>query len=185
MFFCPILLRAPHSHGLHFVIVKEQIRIAAELVAPKKSGGGKLGKRGQSARRFLLFVRDIFPRDPDGLHATPHPFMNVPPSGPCPCNTHAPSLVSQTTGWRPISVSFRVISEIARHSGKCRPPRRHKAIAPVTEKAERPTPSVEPPCNLPGQVGTMIHHAKNRRGSPPLLSRGFNQVNRPHWPIGT
>lgn|GEM_PF-5415526 len=41
-----MLLRAPRSHGLHLVIVKEQIRIAAELVAPKKSGGGKLGKRG-------------------------------------------------------------------------------------------------------------------------------------------
>ena len=54
-----MLLRSPRKAVPCPAFVKEQDpRVTA---VPKKSGGGKVGKRGYSARRFLLFVRDIFP----------------------------------------------------------------------------------------------------------------------------
>ena len=55
-----MLLRLPFSKTI-LVFVKELVRVTTEsLGTPKKSGGGKLGKTHESARRFYHFVTDIF-----------------------------------------------------------------------------------------------------------------------------
>jgi hypothetical protein len=48
----PMLLRLPFSKTI-LVFVKELVRVTAEFLGtPKKSGGGKVGKPRESARRF-------------------------------------------------------------------------------------------------------------------------------------
>lgn len=55
-----MLLRLPFSKTI-LVFVKELVRVTAEFLGtPKKSGGGKVGKPRESARRFYQFVTDIF-----------------------------------------------------------------------------------------------------------------------------
>jgi hypothetical protein len=55
-----MLLRLPFSKTI-LVFVKELVRVTTEsLRTPKKSGGGKVGKPRESARRFYHFVTDIF-----------------------------------------------------------------------------------------------------------------------------
>jgi hypothetical protein len=56
-----MLLHSPQKAMFCPVIVKEQIRRVAEPVwCPKKSGGGKVGKRQGSARRFYFFSGVFF-----------------------------------------------------------------------------------------------------------------------------
>ena len=55
-----MLLHLPFSKTI-LVFVKELVRVTAEFLGtPKKSGGGKVGKPRESARRFYQFVTDIF-----------------------------------------------------------------------------------------------------------------------------
>ena len=57
-----MLLRLPFSKTI-LVFVKELVRVTAEFLGtPKKSGGGKVGKPRESARRFYHFVTEIFIR---------------------------------------------------------------------------------------------------------------------------